>query len=79
MHIKRVCKICGAEYWTGNGKAKYCSDPCRREAIRRKQKEWREKHPDYLREWRSARRRAAHDAIVLPAGQPEKHHAQGIE
>lgn len=60
MDILKQCEICGAEYRTGHGRARYCSDKCRREAYRRKQKEWRSAHPDYLREWRNARRSETH-------------------
>lgn len=54
MNIRRKCPICGENFWTGNGKAKYCSDDCRKAAHQSKQKEWREKHPDYLKEWRKS-------------------------
>lgn len=47
MRIKRFCNLCGSEYWTGNGKAKYCSDECRKEAARRRQAKWRDEHPEY--------------------------------
>ena len=33
MKILRTCEICGSDYLTGNGKAKYCSDACRKIAI----------------------------------------------
>lgn len=52
MHIKLICEWCGAEYWTGNGKAKYCCDECRKAAYKEKQKEWRDTHKGYAREWR---------------------------
>lgn len=51
MRIKRICELCGAEYWTGNGKAKYCSEDCRKEATKRRQKKWRADHPDYHKEY----------------------------
>ena len=52
MWITRTCEICGKRYQTGNGKAKYCSDSCRKEAIKRKQAEWRRIHPEYQKEWK---------------------------
>lgn len=51
MRIKRHCLICGSEYWTGNGKSKYCSDACRREATRKRQKQWRDEHPEYHKQY----------------------------
>lgn len=47
MRIKKRCCLCGADYYTGNGKAKYCSDECRKEATRRRQRTWYEEHPEY--------------------------------
>ena len=52
MWITRTCEICGKRYQTGNGKAKYCGDSCRKEAIKRKQAEWRKLHPEYHKEWK---------------------------
>ena len=51
MRIKKICEWCGNEYYTGNGKAKYCSDKCRKEAYKEKQRQWRAEHPDYLKKW----------------------------
>ena len=51
MHIKKYCELCGKEYWTGNGKAKYCSDTCKREATKQRQKNWREAHPVYHKDY----------------------------
>ena len=51
MRIKKRCELCGEDYWTGNGKAKYCSDACRKETTRQRQKKWREEHPDYHKEY----------------------------
>lgn len=51
MRIMKTCEICGSKYYTGNGKAKYCSDECKKEAIKRRQKKWREEHPDYHKEY----------------------------
>lgn len=51
MNIQKQCDWCGNKYRTGNGKAKYCSDKCRKEAHKQKQKDWREKHPGYLKRW----------------------------
>lgn len=53
MEINATCKICGQAYIKRNGKALYCSDECKREATRQRQKAWREAHPDYLRKWRA--------------------------
>lgn len=54
MEIKATCAICGNAYTKRNGKSKYCSDECKREATRRRQKKWREDHPDYMKEWHEA-------------------------
>lgn len=51
MDIKKRCEWCGNEYHTGSGKAKYCSDKCRKEAHRQKQREWHRQNPDYLKRW----------------------------
>lgn len=51
MRIMKTCEICGSKYYTGNGKAKYCSDECKKEATKRRQKKWREEHPDYHKEY----------------------------
>lgn len=51
MRIKKRCCLCGAEYYTGNGKAKYCSNECRKEATRQRQKAWREEHPEYYKDY----------------------------
>ena len=51
MEINAICKICGKTYVKRNGKSKYCSDECKREATRRRQKKWHEEHPDYMKEW----------------------------
>lgn len=34
-----------------NGKTKYCSPECRKEATRRRQEQWRKEHPDYHMNW----------------------------
>ncbi len=51
MWIKKRCELCGNEYWTGNGKAKYCSDECKKLATKQRQKKWREEHPNYHKEY----------------------------
>ena len=51
MRIKRKCCLCDAEYWTGNGKAKYCSDACRKRATQQRQAQWRKEHPDYHKDY----------------------------
>lgn len=51
MKIKRYCELCGADYWTGNGKAKYCSEACKKEASRRRQAKWRAENPDYFKKY----------------------------
>ncbi len=51
MRIKRICAMCGADYWTGNGKAKYCSDKCRKEATKQRQAKWRADNPDYHKQY----------------------------
>lgn len=52
MRIKAKCKICGAEYIKTNGKSKYCSDKCRKEAMRRRYEEHKEERLAYGKEWR---------------------------
>ena len=47
MNINATCQICGKTYIKRNGKTKYCSDECKREATRIRQLKWREEHPDY--------------------------------
>ena len=59
MRTTRICEWCGEEYWTSNGKAKYCCDECRKAARKKErhkeyQREWRETHPEYDAEWRKA-------------------------
>ena len=54
MEINATCKICGKPYIKRNGKTKYCSDECKREATRIRQLKWREEHPDYHKEWHEA-------------------------
>ena len=51
MNINATCQICGKPYTKRNGKTKYCSDECKREATRIRQLKWREEHPNYRREW----------------------------
>lgn len=52
MKILRTCEICGSDYLTGNGKAKYCSDACRKIAARARHDKWLEANPDYLKDYR---------------------------
>lgn len=59
MRIMKTCEICGSKYYTGNGKAKYCSDECKKEATKRRQKKWREEHPDYHKEYHKEHPEAA--------------------
>lgn len=54
MRIMKTCEICGSKYYTGNGKAKYCSDACKKAGRKRTAREWRESHPDYHREYKRA-------------------------
>lgn len=55
MRVKRNCAICGTEYWTSNGKSKYCSYACRKVAAKDRAKRFNDAHPNYhaekLREW----------------------------
>lgn len=51
MNIKSTCAICGNTYMKRNGKTKYCSPECRKEATRRRQEQWRKEHPDYHMNW----------------------------
>ena len=52
MEILKTCEICGSGYLTGNGKAKYCSDACRKIAARARHDKWLEANPDYLKDYR---------------------------
>ena len=52
MKILRTCEICGSDYLTGNGKAKYCSDACRKIAARARHDKWLEANPNYLKDYR---------------------------
>ena len=52
MEILKTCEICGSGYLTGNGKAKYCSDACRKIAARARHDKWLETNPDYLKDYR---------------------------
>lgn len=54
MEINAICKICGKPYIKRNGKTKYCSDECKREATRIRQLKWREEHADYHKMYREA-------------------------
>lgn len=54
MNINASCQICGKTYIKRNGKTKYCSDECKREATRIRQLKWREEHPEYFKEWHEA-------------------------
>ena len=58
MLLKSYCKLCGKPYMRSHGEAKYCSDECKKEATRQRQKAWREAHPDYHREYMKARKGA---------------------
>ena len=51
MEILRTCEICGSDYLTGNGKAKYCSDACRKIAARARHDKWLEANPNYLKDY----------------------------
>ena len=51
MKILRTCEICGSDYLTGNGKAKYCSDACRKIAARARHDKWLEANPNYLKDY----------------------------
>ena len=52
MDIMCKCQICGRKYHKKNGKSKYCSEACKKEAAREIQARWRREHPGYLKEWR---------------------------
>ena len=52
MRIKLHCVLCGAEYYTSNGRAKYCSDACRKAATKVRQDRWRSEHPDYHKSYK---------------------------
>lgn len=62
MEIKATCQICGGAYIKRNGKSLYCSDVCKKEAVKRRYardrekrlaqtREWKKKHPNYNQEW----------------------------
>ena len=52
MFVKK-CAVCGAEFETGKGNTKYCSDACRTAAAKEKRAEW-EKKTDYRTKQRRA-------------------------
>lgn len=52
MRKKAICEMCGSEYIKTNGKSKYCSDKCKKEAQRRRYEEHREELLAYGREYR---------------------------
>lgn len=41
----RRCAVCGKPFAPGSKKARYCSLPCRDEAKRERNREWRARHP----------------------------------
>lgn len=45
------CPICCKTFKTGT-RAKYCSDYCRAIGKANKQREWRLAHPDYFNKWK---------------------------
>lgn len=51
MSMTRICGICGATFDTENGKAKYCSDKCRKEAAKRRQAKFRAENPNYHKKY----------------------------
>ena len=52
--MKKICAICGKEY-EGNTSSKYCSEECRKVAIRKYVRKYQEKNKDkiyaYNKQW----------------------------
>lgn len=59
MRIKAKCELCGKEYIKSNGKSKYCSPECKKEAARRRQEKWRAEHPEYHKHYHADHPEAA--------------------
>ena len=57
MRVKRVCEICGKEFFATNAMSKYCSADCKRAGYKNRQKRFKEKHPDYMDNWIKENRR----------------------
>lgn len=79
MHRKRPCRICRCWFRPDprvGERQRVCFDPgCQKENRRRKQAEWRERHPGYFRTWRLRKRsnqaHAARETKVRPSnGEP---------
>lgn len=45
------CEECGVTYFTTATNSKYCSLECQDKAHKRKAKEWKEKHPNFYKEY----------------------------
>jgi len=72
MEIQSTCQICGSPYTKRNGKSKYCSDVCKKEATKQRYtrnrekriaqtREWRKNHPNYDQAWREKHPNYARD------------------
>lgn len=51
MRFERKCQVCGKYFEAHNRNKKTCSDECSKELRRRYSKSWREKHPEYMRNY----------------------------
>lgn len=52
MRKKAICEMCGSEYIKTNGKSKYCSDECRKKAIKQRYEKHRDELLSYAKEKR---------------------------
>lgn len=50
--IKRTCAICGNEFESVPGPAKYCSAECREHAAKQASKRWKKNHPEKIESYR---------------------------
>ena len=51
MKFKRVCTVCGKDFFTTNQAVKICSDECRKRRRKELHDKWLEKHPGYMHDY----------------------------
>lgn len=51
MYGNRICPICQKQFFSTNGKKKYCCDECKKKAKKAQEKEWRQKNSKYMDNW----------------------------
>lgn len=80
MYAKKKCVICGAEYQPTSGQSKTCSLECRKELIRRYQKEHGAEKRARLREKKKAQKaRPKKRPPIVCEGYAERQKAETIE